>query len=144
MFDLDPDSRISAWSEFRSKLNHSDTPLEDVIEFWQAAPFTPYNKNVDPFNRYSWPTPWEIIIDNKYDDFTKALMMSWTLKLTDKFKNSRIEIKTYTDEQNNRMYNLVVVDDKHVINYVDNSLTGTESLPETIRLENLVEVERPR
>lgn len=144
MFDLDPDSRISAWSQFRSKLDTSKKPLEDVIEFWKNAPFTPYNKRVDPFNQYAWPTPWEIIVDNCYDDFTKALMMSWTLKLTDKFKDCQIEIKTYTDEQNNRMYNLVIVDNKHVINYNDNSLVGTENLPETIRLENLIEVERPR
>lgn len=144
MFDLDPDNRISAWSHFRASLDESPTPLDDVIEFWQGAPFVPYNRNVDPFNRYAWPTPWDIIVENLYDDFTKALMMSWTLKLTDKFKNSKIEIKTYTDNEKNKVYNLVVVDDTSVINYYDNSLIDAQDLPDSIRLENLIEVDRPR
>ena len=144
MFDLDPDDRISAWSHFRSSLNDSPNPLNDVIEFWQDAPFVPYNRNVDPFNRYAWPTPWDIIVDNHYDDFTKSLMMAWTLKLTDKFKDSKIEIKTYTDSEKNKVYNLVVVDDSDVINYNDNSLIDAQELPDSIRLENLIEVDRPR
>lgn len=144
MFDLDPDSRISAWSNFRAGLNDSRTPLIDLINFWRNAPFIPFNKNVDPYNQYAWPTPWDIIVDNHYDDFTKSLMMAWSLKLTDKFKNSKIEIKTYTDDENNKVYNLVVIDDKDVINYNDNSLIDVQELPDSIRLENLIEVDRPR
>lgn len=144
MFNLDPDERISEWSKFRSKLNQSENPFEELIDFWNSAPWVPHNKNVDPYNQYSWPTPWEIIVENHYDDFTKALMMSWTLKLTDKFKDSQIEIKTYADDKNNRMYNLVVVDNMHIINYNDNSSVGIENLPNSIRLRNLIEVKRPR
>lgn len=144
MFELDPDSRLSAWSEFRISLNHSNSPLEDVIEFWNNAPFIPYNRNVDPFNQYAWPTPWEIIVENRYDDFTKALMMSWTLKLTDKFKDSRIEIKTYADDEHNKVYNIVVIDDTSIINYNDNSVISVHELSASIRLENLIEVVRPR
>ena len=144
MFDLDPDSRISAWSKFRAKLNNSKKPLEELISFWKTAPFVPFNKNVDPYNQYAWPTPWEIIVENRYDDFTKSLMMAWTLKLTDKFKDSKIEIKTYTDNEKNKVYNLVVVDDTSVINYNDNSLIDAQELPDSIRLENLIEVDRPR
>ena len=144
MFDLDPDDRISAWSHLRASLNDSATPLNDLIEFWQEAPFIPYNKNVDPFNQYAWPTPWDIIVENRYDDFTKALMMSWTLKLTNKFKDSKIEIKTYTDDEKNKVYNLVIVDNSSVINYNDNSLISVQELSDSIRLENLIEVHRPR
>jgi hypothetical protein len=144
MFDLSPDERLSVWSEFRQSLNLSEKPLDDLISFWFNAPFVPYNRNVDPFNQYSWPTPWDIIVENKYDDFTKALMMAWTLKLTGKFKDSKIEIKTYTDTAGKKQYNLVFIDDRDVINYYDNAPISASDVPTSFRLENLVEVSRPR
>ena len=144
MFDLSTDERLSAWAEHRRQLETSPTPLEDLVEFWREYPYVPYNRNVDPFNPLRWPTPWEVIVENKYDDFTKALMMAWTLKLTAKFKDSKIEIKTYTDSTKSRQYNLVFVDDRFVINYTDNDVISPEDLPDSIQLENLLEVSRPR
>jgi hypothetical protein len=144
MFDLSPDERLSVWSKFRHDLDSSLNPLDDLITFWLRTPFIPYNRNVDPYNQYSWPTPWEIIVENKYDDFTKALMMAWTLKLTDKFKDSKIEIKTYTDTQGKKQYNMVFIDENDVINYYDNALANALDIPGSFRLENLIEVTRPR
>ena len=92
MFKKNINDRISEWAKHRQQIDRSDTPLEDVWEFWQKAPFIPYNKNIDPYNKKSWPTPWDIIVENKYDDFTKSLMIALTLKYTNKFKNTPIEI----------------------------------------------------
>jgi hypothetical protein len=144
MFDLSPDERLTAWTDLRRDLDTSKNPLEKLIEFWDHPPYVPYNRNIDPYNQRSWPTPWEIIIENKYDDFTKVLMMGWTLKLTDKFKESKVEIKTYADIEKNREYNLLHVDDSVVINYVDNCLSTIDDIPDSFRLENLIEVNRPR
>jgi hypothetical protein len=70
-------------------------------------------------------------------------MMSWTLKLTDRFKDSDINIKTYTDTQKNRAYNLVFVDNTTVLNYYDNDIIAAEEIPDHLRMENLIEVKRP-
>jgi hypothetical protein len=144
MFDLSPDERLTAWADLRRDLDTSKKPLEQLIEFWDHPPYVPYNRNVDPYNQRSWPTPWEIVIENKYDDFTKVLMMAWTLKLTDKFKDSKVEIKTYADMDKNRQYNLLYVNDSVVINYVDNCLSTVNDIPDSFKLENLIEVSRPR
>lgn len=144
MFELTPDERLSAWAEHRHLLDCSPTPLEDLIAFWDHPPYVPFNRNVDPYNPKRWPTPWEILIENKYDDFTKVLMMAWTLKLTAKFKDSKIEIKTYTDADRSKQYNLVFIDDEFVINYVDNGINVPTDIPESFHLENLIEVTRPR
>ncbi len=144
MFNLSPDDRLSAWAKHRHQLENSSNPFDEVIAFWKESPYVPYNRKVDPFNQRSWPTPWDIIVDNKYDDFTKALMIAWSLKLTDKFKNSRIEIKTYTDRERPRQYNLVFVDDDVIINYNDNDITLAKDLPDSLQLENLIEISRPR
>ena len=144
MFELPPDDRLSAWAEHRRLLDISKDPIQDLIDFWINAPYIPFNRNIDPYNQRSWPTPWDIIIQNKYDDFTKVLMMAWTLKLTDKFKDSQIEIKTYTDAVKNREYNIAVIDQNQMINYYDNSAASVDELPESFSLENIIEVQRPR
>ncbi len=142
MFDKIPDERLSAWAEHRHALDTVPNPLELLIEFWGYPPYVPFNRNVDPYNQRAWPTPWEIIVENKYDDFTKALMMSWTLKLTARSKDVKIELKTYTDDK--RQYNLVVINDEYVVNYKDNVLSTAADIPEWFQLENLIEVSRPR
>jgi hypothetical protein len=144
MFNQSPDDRLSVWSEFRKSLENSSDPLREVLFFWKDAPFVPLNTSVDPYFRASWPTPWEIIIQNKYDDFTKALMIAWTLKLTDRFKRSKIEIKTIVDLKRNYYFNLVFVDEMLVLNYKDDNVVEARDLPDSFRYENLIEVEAPR
>jgi hypothetical protein len=144
MFQKSPDERLSLWSNHRRDLESTENPFELLLEFWSSAPYVPYNRQIDPYNPRRWPTPWEIIVENKYDDFTKALMMAWTLKLTDKFKDSKIEIKTYTDERKSRQYNLIFIDEEWVINYNDDSVNRPIDIPDSLMIENLIEVARPR
>ena len=144
MFNQPVDSRLTEWTNHRRELDEVEDPLQVVWDFWHLAPFTPHNSNVDPYYQKSWPSPWEIIEHNRYDDFTKALMIGWTLKLTKKFKDSRIELKTFIDSTRTRQYNLIYIDDYWVINYNDNGPITAEAVPDSFRLENLVEVSAPR
>ena len=144
MFNQPVDTRLTEWITHRRELDESTDPLQDVWDFWHRAPFTPLNKNIDPYYQKSWPSPWEVIETNKYDDFTKALMISWTLKLTNKYKNSKIELKTLVDSNRTREYNLVYVDDSWVINYNDNGPVPALEINEKFKLENLIEVSSPR
>lgn len=144
MFKKHIEDRISLWIEFRKKLDCSSDPLQDVWDFWNSSPFTPYNKNIDPYYPKSWPSPWEIIAENIYDDFTKALMIAWTLKLTEKFKNSKIEIKSMLDETQNRQYNLIFVDDNWILNFDDNGPISITDHIASLKLENIIEITRPR
>ncbi len=144
MFDQDQETRLTVWSDFRKKLERSGNPYKKVAEFWSSPPFVPYNNQIDPYNPRSWPTPWEIIVRNKYDDYTKAIMMAWTLVYTERFKNSTIYINTYVDTADNMSYNCVVIDDSKVLNYKDNEVFETGNLPPSFRLENLVEIKRPK
>jgi len=144
MFKLNVDDRLSTWIKLRGDIDQSDDPLQLVWDFWHQAPFVPHSNSVDPFFQRNWPSPWEIIADNKYDDFTRALMIGWTLKLTKRFENSKIFLKTYVDPVNDREFNLVFIDDDWVINYNDNGPVRPESITRPFRLQNLVEVNTPR
>lgn len=144
MFDLSIDERLSTWASFRQCLETSNSPFEDVWNFWKDAPFIPYNNAVDPYFQFGWPTPWDIIVHNKYDDFTKALMIGWTLKLTKRFENSCVEIKTLVDKTTSVSYNIICVDNHWAINYKDNGPMQMENIPDEFNLENLVELNKVR
>jgi hypothetical protein len=144
MFEKSVEDRLSAWADHRAELDNSENPLDTTWEFWRQSPYIPYNHNIEPFNPRSWPTPWDIIVENKYDDFTKSLMIAWTLKYTNRFKNSKIEIKTLVNDRKDCYYNVVCVDDEWAINYNDNGPVKVQDIPDSFFLENLIEVEMPR
>lgn len=144
MFNQPVDARLTEWIEHRRELDQIPNPLQTVWDFWQSAPFIPHNRNIDPYHQKSWPTPWEIIETNLYDDFTKALMIGWSLKLTKKFKDSKIEIKTMVDPNRTRQYNVICVDNTWAINYNDNGPVSTLEINDGFKLENIIEVLSPR
>lgn len=144
MFDQSIDNRLTGWSAHRKQLDEVADPLQEICDFWRRAPFIPHNRKVDPYYQQSWPSPWEIIVDNKYDDFTKALMMGWTLKLTKKYRDSKIELKTLVDLNQTREYNVLYIDDNWVINYNDNGPITLKDIPDSVSIENLIDLSSPR
>ncbi len=144
MFDLDVDDRLEAWSKLRKQVDSSDTPLQKIAVFWKHTPFVPHNHKIDPFYPASWPSPWDILVENRYDDFTKAVMMGYTVLLTEKFKNSYVQIRTLVDKEYTKLYNVVCVDNFWALNYEDGKVVELSNIPSLYRLENLVELKRPR
>jgi hypothetical protein len=144
MFKLPIDDRLSAWASLRTDIETYAEPLRLVIEFWHNAPFTPYNRNIDQYHQKSWPSPWEIIVENVYDDFTKALMMGYSLKLTKRFNNSVIELRTIVDKTNKKYYNIICVDNIWVINYHNDTPVKLEDVPESFLVDNLIDVQFSR
>jgi hypothetical protein len=140
MFKLNVDDRLSSWASLRAQLETCEDPLQCVIDFWCDAPFVPYNRRIDPFNQTSWPTPWEIIVENQYDDFTKALMMAYSLKFTQRYKDTNIQVRSLLDKTKSSYYNIVCVDALWVINYNDNSAILLKNIPDSFFIENLIEV----
>ena len=144
MFEQDTDGRLSAWSGVRKQIDSSKDPLQVVIDFWSDVPFTPHNHIIDPYYQDSWPTPWELIVHNRYDDFTKAVMIGYTLLLTEKYRKSAIQIKTLVDISNTKLYNVVCVDNLWALNFSDTSAVAMDIIPSSFRLENLIDLVRPR
>lgn len=138
MFSKHTDDRISSWATLRLNLETSPTPFEDVCEFWSSAPYIPFNRRIDPHYQRSWPTPWEIISENQYDDFTKAVMIAWTLRYTTRFKNESIELRTYVDKQRTIVYNVVIISNK-VLNFSDTGPVDITDVNLDYMLENLID-----
>ena len=117
---------------------------QDTIEFWNRVQLIGHNKFIDPYYQASWPGPWEIIDNNVYDDFTKAVMIGYTLLLTEKYKNSNIEVKTLVDKTHKKLYNIVCIDELCILNFKDTEVVNPGQIPDTCCVENLVILESPR
>lgn len=141
MFTLSTDDRLSAWAQLRRTIETSLTPYIDVWEFWKHAPFTPHNHHIDQHNFTTWPTPWEIIVDNIYDEFTKALMIAKSFKLTSKWRDSNIEIQTFTNANKTRAYFVVSIDNQIAINFTDSGPVLYTEITNDLFLESAVPVQ---
>lgn len=136
--------RLDSWRNLRKILEEVENPLQIVCNYWKNVPFIPYNHNIDRIDYELWPTPWEIISENRYDDFTRAVMIAKTLQLTAKFSDSAILIKTMIDNEKNIEYNIVYVDNIWALNYDDNGPIAAHLVPESFIVENLIELRAPR
>ena len=128
MFDLRDTERLAAWKSFRHQLETETYPFQSVCNFWSKAPFVnPYLKFDDPS---SWPDPWHLILDNKYDDLAIVLGMLYTLKLTDRFSNNDLEIYMSVElkEKRNPIFFLVV--DNYILNLEYNSVSDISKMKE--------------
>lgn len=143
MFKLSLDDRLLAWSSLRKQLENSGSPFEDLMEFWNKAQLVGYNTLIDPYCQANWPTPWEIIDNNVYDDFTKAIMMGYTLLLTERFKNNYIEVKTLIDRTHGKLYNIVCINEICILNFKDDEVVDQGQIPGTCCVENLTIIKSP-
>ena len=123
MFELHNTDRLTEWKHFRDSLEHSETPFQDLAELWSRAPFV--NKYLNPTNPLSWPDPWKLILDGKFDDLAISLGMLYTIKLTERFKSSHCEIKQ-TQEKAPKSF--LVVDNSSILNWQYRSVSRLDDL----------------
>lgn len=142
MFKKSIQDRLSSWFELRKQIDENENSLILVAEFWDKAPFTPYNKNINQYDKSSWPSPWQILVDNIYDDFTVALMMSYSVKYTKKYKDSLVKIDTLINNSKNQIYNAVIVDNFHVLNYQSGSIISIDDIDQDLYLDNSLIISR--
>ena len=107
MFNSSPNERLAEWKQFRDTLEISNTPFEDVAEFWSHAPFV--SDFLDPHNPSSWPDPWHLILDGRFDDLAITLGMLYTILLTQRFIVTDCEIhKSIVSESQSPAYWLTI------------------------------------
>lgn len=134
MFFIDTsiDSRLTQWREFRTQLEVSKDPLQEVQDLWRSAPIV--NKYLETWNVQHWPTPWELLKENRFCPIAIPLMMGWTLKLTERFKKDDVLIKICIDHTTQMYYNITVISNT-VLNYETNKAVSMEMLPDSLHVQ---------
>jgi hypothetical protein len=143
MWYSDTQSRILDWKKFRESLDsmsESDA-VHATNNFYHTAPISPRYYHCD-FPE-EWPDPWQLIVDNCYDDIARALGMLYTLYYS-KHKLQG-EIRCYTDTEQCQEHNLAwLCHVKYILNYdllvvVNTSIKlKAENLKARVTLEDLV------
>lgn len=119
IFFLDFYSRLKVWADFRDKI--STEPLEvqvvEVDKFWQQAPIITHY--LHPCDVEDWPDPWELINDNNYCYYGRALGMVYTLLL---LGVKDIDFVDAIDDNEQNVVLVLVDNAKYTLNYWPNSV----------------------
>ncbi len=118
MWTLRSDDRLKEWKAFRKMIG--DLPFDEAVaktvHLWSYAPFI--NHYLDHSEPKDWPTPWELLSDNNYDDVAKALGMLYTLHLSKHGASHKFKLLKVKASSGLENYNLVSIDDeKYILNY---------------------------
>jgi hypothetical protein len=132
MFDKPFYERLKIWRDLRLSLETSEHPIKTVLEFWNRAPIQ--RIAADPYDRNTWPEPWEMIYENQYCEFSKILAIFYTLQLTDRFSTSRFEIHICTDREKSEVKYLLYIDNE-VIGYYHDDVIFAKMLPTSLKIE---------
>ena len=128
------EDRLACWAEFRRDLESSQNPIQDVVGFYSQAPQV--SINTDPWDRDTWPTPWELIHENQYCQCCKLLGICYTLQLSEQFTWDRIEIYIGTDSKRSRTLYLLRLDDL-VLDAENNSVNNTKEIMHQVNIEKI-------
>jgi len=114
--------RLRNWHELRTSLKDSDiqTICVEVDRFWQKCPMS--NHYLHPADIQDWPDPWNLLNDNNYCEYARALGMLYTLMLLGVQDIDFVEIM-----YDNRDSVVVLVDNaKYVMNWCPESVLNTD------------------
>lgn len=115
--------RIKLWRKLREDLEDKDleTICIEVDKFWQQVPMVSHY--LHPDDMCDWPNPWELISDNIFCYYARALGMVYTLMLLGINDIVLMEVKAYNDED---MVLISINDAKYILNFTPNSVVNTK------------------
>jgi len=118
-FLQDFSSLLQDWRNLRDNLRDKDlsTIAVEVDRFWQQAPLV--NHYLHPDYMPLWPDPWQLIYDNNYCVYARALGIIYTLLLMGTKNIALVDAK----DDNSEQVVLVLVDNaKYILNYWPNTV----------------------
>lgn len=114
IFQLSYEARLKNWHELRQELTELEVKEKciKIDEFWQKTPLV--NHYIHPQDMESWPTPWELIYDNEYCVYARALGMIYTLLLSG---INDIDLVEAIDDNSEDVVLVLVDNAKYILNY---------------------------
>lgn len=129
VFLLDYYTRLREWFKLKESLVEQDTSTIciEVDKFWQKAPLSAHY--LHPADVEDWPNPWELINDNTYCYYGRALGMVYTLLL---LGIKDIDFVDAIDDNSENVVLVLVDNAKYVLNYWPDSVLNTSLTDFTI------------
>jgi hypothetical protein len=127
------EQRMSTWAEFRDTLSEKQDPIQATIDLYERAPWV--SIHTDPYDRSTWPNPWELIRENQYCDFCRLLGICYTLQLSDCFSNEEFEIHIQRSGETGELFYLLFVGDR-VVGYNGETHVANSELPPDLSVQH--------
>jgi hypothetical protein len=133
MFTKNFEQQLAAWKNFRESLEEAEDPFRCVLDFYKQAPLSRFT--CDPWDKSTWASPWELLEENDYCEFSIVLGMCYSLQLTDRFKGSSFEIHICRNNEKSETHYLLFVDNT-VIGY-KGDVVSQEELPDALQSQTV-------
>lgn len=127
-------TRFKSWYALRQDIEKSNDPFNLVSKFFSRLPRV--KRYTDPYDKSTWPTPWELIQENEYCEFNIILGICYTLQLTERFKDCQPKINLAIDKINKTSYYLLVFGEM-VYGYADEEWIPLRKLPKTLNIQKI-------
>lgn len=114
VFQTSYENRLQSWFDLRTII--CDLPTDQkciaIDQWWQKAPLVNHYLHTDFI--HDWPGPWELISDNEYCPYARALGMIYTLLL---LGINDIDLVDAIDNNSEDVVLVLVDNAKYVLNY---------------------------
>ena len=123
IFLQDYPTRLREWHKLKESLTTADiqTICVEVDKFWQQCPMVTHY--LHPADVKDWPTPWELLNDNMYCPYARALGMTYTLLL---LGITDIDIVDAIDDHSTDVVLVLVDRAKYIMNWFPDSVLNTD------------------
>lgn len=120
-FQLSYETRLKHWNQLRSEVELLDLKEKcvKIDNFWQQCPAS--NHYLHPIDIMEWPDPWELIYDNTYCVYARALGMIYTLLL---LGINDIDLVRAKDDNSEDVILVLVDSAKYILNYWPNMVVN--------------------
>jgi hypothetical protein len=122
-FQFDFQSRLRSWANLRESLTNTDIENICIVtdQYWQQSPMM--NHYLHPVDIDNWPDPWQLLDDNLYCPYARALGMIYTLVM---LGISDIDLVEATDHNSIDVVLVLVDRAKYVLNYWPNTVVNNK------------------
>ncbi len=126
-----PKQTSQAWRNFRAQLTEDRSDLDHlqmVSDFWAKAPLVvPY---LDWDGPDTWPDPWELVAERKFDASAVSLGMEYTLLLSEdgRWTPDRLQLVLSASADRTRQNLILLVDDRYVLNHYYNVVSDLDDV----------------
>ena len=138
MYELKFEDKVKVWKRLKRGLRNFVQDLFSLLsKFIKNLPRSTRKQN--PWDPESVILPWHLIENNSFTEYEIALLSAYTLQLTDRFSDAKVEIHISKDiDKEVNMY-LVYLDGSIVLGY-NEEVSSINSIPQSIVSQKVIQL----
>ena len=137
MYELKFEDKVKVWKDLREDLETSSKPFYLLSKFIKNLPRSTRKQN--PWDPESVILPWHLIENNSFTEYEIALLSAYTLQLTDRFSDAKVEIHISKDIDKEVNIYLVYLDGSIVLGY-NEEVSSINSIPQSIVSQKVIQL----